>query len=280
MADPVTACPNYINDYTSVSVGVAAFTNEAFAPTAQRLQPLVSGGYQLTPSDALSMVGICTYETISLGYSQFCPLFTSQDVLNYAYTVDLLYYYAFGPGAKTGASQGKGWVEEMIARITHTPITTYDSSTNSTFDSNPKTFPVNQTIYADATHDAYVIAILTALNISAIDTYGSLPFQFAPPSRTFLGSKLVPFNTELAVQVMTCNSSSTPSMRFVLNDAVLPLDSSYKGCPSDVNGLCPVPTVLSALQARLAEIPYQYACHGNWSALPYTQIGDVNGLPY
>lgn len=58
--------------------------------------------------------------------------------------------YLTGPGAQTAAAQGKGWVEEFLARLTHTPIAKWNSNTNSTLDGNTETFPVNQTIYADA----------------------------------------------------------------------------------------------------------------------------------
>jgi hypothetical protein len=49
----------------------------------------------------------------------------------------------------------------------------------------------------------------------------------------------------------------------VRNDAVLPIDQSYAGCPSNQDGLCPFDVVVKALQARDAEIDYEYACFGN-----------------
>lgn len=47
------------------------------------------------------------------------------------------------------------------------------------------------------------------------------------------------------------------------NDAVLPIDKSYPGCPSDENGLCAFDTVLAALEKRVKEIDFDYDCFGN-----------------
>ncbi len=136
-------------------------------------------------------------------------------VRSYAYGLDLSFYYGFGPGAGSGAAMGKGWVEELVARLTQTPITVYDSSTNSTLDGNNQTFPLDQSIYADATHRAYVSNILTALNFSVIDQFGALPLTSRPVNQSYVTSSLVPFNTELVVQVMSADASA-PQMRFIL----------------------------------------------------------------
>lgn len=58
--------------------------------------------------------------------------------------------YGFGFGSQTAAALGKGWVQELVARLTATPITVWDSSTNSTQDGNIETFPLDQAFYADA----------------------------------------------------------------------------------------------------------------------------------
>lgn len=48
------------------------------AGTAARLQALVEG-YTVTPADVQTMLSLCAYETLALGYSAFCPLFTEED---------------------------------------------------------------------------------------------------------------------------------------------------------------------------------------------------------
>lgn len=47
-------------------------------------------GITFTPTDAIAMLELCSYETVALGYSAFCDLFTEQDYLNYEYYFDLV----------------------------------------------------------------------------------------------------------------------------------------------------------------------------------------------
>jgi len=50
------------------------------------------------------------------------------------------------------------------------------------------------------------------------------------------------------------------------NDAVVPIDESYTGCPVNGDGLCSLDTVVSVLQKRISEIDFQYDCFGNYTA--------------
>lgn len=50
------------------------------------------------------------------------------------------------------------------------------------------------------------------------------------------------------------------------NDAVVPLHTSYSGCPEDANGLCSFDTVVDVLQKRSAEIDFDYDCFANYTA--------------
>ena len=62
--------------------------------------------------------------------------------------------------------QGIGWVNELIARLTDSPVN--DTTTvNQTLDSNPETFPLgpNATMYADFSHDNEMNAIFATLGI-------------------------------------------------------------------------------------------------------------------
>ena len=47
------------------------------------------------------------------------------------------------------------------------------------------------------------------------------------------------------------------------NDAVVPIDKSYEGCEYNADGLCAFDTVVAALQKRIGEIDFDYACFGN-----------------
>jgi len=62
------------------------------------------------------------------------------------------------------------------------------------------------------------MSTFTALNLTAINTYGRLPTNVkeSPEERSFVSSKLVPFNTNFVAQVMTCDGSDEEQIRFIM----------------------------------------------------------------
>jgi hypothetical protein len=70
------------------STAAAAFAKNAFNNTLNRLNREVKG-ITFTPTDAIAMLQLCSYETDALGYSSFCKLFTAEDFRNYEYYYDI-----------------------------------------------------------------------------------------------------------------------------------------------------------------------------------------------
>ncbi|PSR75750.1 histidine phosphatase superfamily [Coniella lustricola] len=247
------------------STAATTFANNAFNKTLARLNSEVSG-ITFTPTDAIAMLELCSYETVALGYSAFCDLFTEQDYLNYEYYFDLSFYYNNGPGSPVSAAQGKGYLQEFVGRFTQT-YPTAESSLNETYDDNPTYFPLNQSIYADATHEVVVLDTLTAFNLTPLFMGEPLSLDHNAHSNSFVASKLVPFATHFTVQVLECPAyQPTKQMRFIVNDAVVPLNGTYAGCSYDADGLCSFDNVVSVLQTRLDEIDYDYDCFANYTA--------------
>lgn len=125
------------------------------------------------------------------------------------------------------AAQGKGFLQEWVARLTHTyPNAT--SALNRTFDSNPTYFPLNQSIYADATHEVVVLDTLTAFNLTALFNGPALNYTLGNEQRnSFVASKIVPFATHFTTQVLSCPARNvTQQIRFIVNDAVVPVNAS------------------------------------------------------
>lgn len=60
-------------------------------------------------------------------------------------------------GSPVARVQGIGYIQEMVARLTQTPIATHNSSTNATLDNDPITFPLDHNLYVDATHEVVVL---------------------------------------------------------------------------------------------------------------------------
>ncbi|XAO23465.1 hypothetical protein I312_102243 [Cryptococcus bacillisporus CA1280] len=273
---PYETCPNS-NVPSRGSLGstaASAFAKQAFNGTVSRLQGNING-VQFDTTDIIDMLQLCSYETDALGYSAFCGLFTEEDFKNYEYYYDINFYYNNGAGSPVAAAQGKGFLQEFVARFTQTPITSSNSSVNTTLDNNSTYFPLNQSIYADATHEVVLLDTLTAFNLTALFSTGPLPVDRRVEGSSFVASQVVPFATHLVVQVLECTDQTpTKQIRFIVNDAVVPIGKSYEGCRSNKDGMCAFDTVVAALQKRIAEIDFNYDCHGNYTA---TVGNDYNG---
>ena len=173
------------------------------------------------------------------------------------------------------AAQGKGYLEEFYSRLVQKPITNYDSETNSTLDSNPITFPLNQSIYADAAHEVSIIDFFAALNLTGLSNKAPSDTNPESDSHSFVTSQVVPMGTQFVSQVLECKfSQPTKQIRFIVNDAIVP--QHYAGCdPKEFNGLCAFDTVTKALAKRIDEIDFEHDCYGNYT-LP-VGIEDLNG---
>ncbi|KAL5119637.1 hypothetical protein ACEQ8H_002483 [Pleosporales sp. CAS-2024a] len=249
------------------STVASQFATNAFNSTIARLQSQASG-INFTSTDVIAMLQLCSYETVALGYSAFCDLFSQEDFLNYEYYYDLSFYYNNGPGSPVSAAQGKGYLDEFLARFTH-QFPAANSALNETFDNTTTYFPLDQSIYADATHEVVVLDTLTAFNFTALFHGPPLSPTGNRRQNSFVASKLVPFATHFTTQVLSCPAMQpTKQIRFLVNDAVIPIHESYAGCSYDANGLCSFDNVVSVLQKRSAEIDFNYDCFANYTASP------------
>lgn len=241
------------------------FAKNVFNATIERLNSQVSG-LKFTTTDILAMLQLCSYETNALGYSAFCGLFSQEDFLNYEYFYDIAFYYNNGPGSPVSAAQGKGYLQEFVARFTGEYPEAW-SALNQTFDNSSTYFPLNQSIYADATHEVVVLDTLTAFNLTALFNGPPLSITENKTENSFVASKLVPFATHFTAQVLECSAyQPTKQIRFLVNDAVIPVADSYPGCPSDTHGLCSFDNVVSVLKDRIDEIDFDYDCFANYTA--------------
>ncbi|PIL29397.1 hypothetical protein GSI_09449 [Ganoderma sinense ZZ0214-1] len=221
-------------------------------------------GIELSIEDVYTMQQLCPYETIALGYSKFCELFTEEDWRGFDYSVDLNFWYNSAFGSPTARALGVGYIQELVSRLTNTRISVHNSSTNATINDNPSTFPLGQSIYVDATHDTVVLNVLTALNLLNFAADGPLPSDHIPVNRSFKTSHLAPFASNVQFQLLSCESRPEPQIRIVINDGVTPLGSVY-GCPSDdPHGLCPVSAFVAAQRETIQKTDWAWACHGDW----------------
>lgn len=115
--------------------------------------------------------------------------------------VDLDFWYGNGPGNPASSAQGIGYVQELVSRLTKTPISTFDSAVNKSIVTNPTLFPLDQPIFVDATHDSVIsmsmfctipylnytdihwVPVLVAMNFTTLAATGPLPTDHIPNNR-------------------------------------------------------------------------------------------------
>jgi 3D (Asp-Asp-Asp) domain-containing protein len=71
--------------------------------------------------------------------------------------MDLFFWYGSGFGSPVAKVQGIGYVIELLARLTKSPIKEHRTSTNATLNDDPRTFPLGQNLYVDATHEVVIL---------------------------------------------------------------------------------------------------------------------------
>ncbi|KAF8898246.1 histidine phosphatase superfamily [Gymnopilus junonius] len=263
---PYKTCPN-AKDSSKADRGnwyTARWAERYLKDAQKRLQKQLHG-LDLSIEDTYIMQQLCAYETVALGYSKFCELFTEDEWegFNYAYARSfILVQQRFW--ISVARVQGVGYIQEMVARLTHTPIQVHNSSTNATLDDSHVTFPLGQSLYVDATHEVVVLNIITALNLTNFAASGPLPYTHIPHDRTFRVAELAPFATNIQFQLLECTDLPGPQIRIVINDAVSPL-TGIRGCPEQRDGMCPLDTFISAMKEIISEVDWIYDCHGNWT---------------
>ena len=203
-------------------------------------------GANLTDQDALFLMDLCPFETIAnpLGKpSKFCALFTSDEWRQYDYYQTLGKYYGYGRGSPLGPTQGVGFVNELIARLTREPVDDRTSS-NSTLDGDPVTFPIGRSLYADFGHDNDMTAVYAALGL-----YNNTPplsissIMTTEEMRGYSAARTVPFAARMFVEKLQCDRVEEETLRVLVNGRVLPLET----CGGDALGRCPLSKFVESL---------------------------------
>ncbi|KAF8998836.1 phytase [Cyathus striatus] len=202
-------------------------------------------GANLSTSDVYNLMSLCPFETLAKeARSPFCALFEG-GVLGtgwegFEYEGDLDKYYGTGYGQPLGKIQGVGYTNELLARLTLSPVQDH-TQTNSTLDSSPLTFPLDRKFYADFSHDNEMIPIYASIGLFAQSK--DLDVRKADKRRNWRANLLVPFGSGMVVEKMVCVRSHSSSLsggtkgeyvRILVNDALQPLSF----CGAGEEGLC------------------------------------------
>lgn len=185
--------------------------------------------------------------------SDWCKVHDLSDFHHYAYYLILQKYYDSSYGHPLGRARGIGYVNELIARLTSSPVVD-STSTNTTIDSNPDLFPLppqersemGHRLFVDFSHDTSMVNIISALGLAR--TTRHLPFLIdrkqEPPRDMFDISKYVPFAGRIVFEKIHCGESigeydeEQDYVRIKVNEGVYPLKLAGCGSLGADTGLC------------------------------------------
>ncbi|KAF7337978.1 Phytase [Mycena venus] len=217
-------CPNAGTSAAQTAEWLAIYA----PPITARLNSWAPGA-NLTDPETSALISLCAFHTAASAspsaklnaLSPFCALFTPSDFASFDYYYDLDKYYNTGYGAPRGLGrvQGVGYVNELLARLTRSPVRD-ETQTNRTLDADPVTFPLNRTIYADFSHDNTMVAIFGALGLFRQPR--ALSTTQPDAQRTWRTHEMVPFSGRMVVEKLACEDGGE-YVRILVNDALQPL---------------------------------------------------------
>jgi hypothetical protein len=259
------------------------------ADAAKRFN-LWSDDFVWTPTDAFAAQMLCAYETVALGFSSFCGLFSYEEWLGYEYATDLSFSGNNAFESPTGRAVGIGWVQELLARLKHQTINGPTGNVNYTLDSDTSTFPLDQALNLDFSHDTNIMAVLTAFGFTQFAK--ALPVDRMEPHELIV-SHVTPFAARLDVEVISSPEpvsdirkgdsfqyklgEPTKYIHFLLNQRTLHLGKNFPECGNRTDGWCELNTFLKVQGGMFERSQYEHACFGEYDAVPYGQIKD--GVP-
>ncbi|KAL6718948.1 hypothetical protein ACLMJK_003183 [Lecanora helva] len=209
-------------------------------------------GANLTDEDTMFLMDLCPFETIANPFgkpSEFCSLFTQDEWLNYDYYQTLGKLVGWGglgsskAVSSLGPTQGVGFANELIARLTTQPVDDHTSS-NSTLDDDFTTFPLGRSLYADFSHDNDLTAAFFALGLYNITRQlQSERRMIASELDGYSAARTVPFAGRAFFEKMRCDGMEEEMVRVLVNGRVLPLGS----CGGDSLGRCSLSNFIESL---------------------------------
>ncbi|RDA85169.1 hypothetical protein CP532_2371 [Ophiocordyceps camponoti-leonardi (nom. inval.)] len=250
-----------------------------------RFQNLTEG-FVWTADDVYSAQTMCPYETVAYGSSRFCDLFTYDEWKDFAYSIDLYFAGASAFHSPTGRATGLGYQQEIMARLKNHTLGYSGSQINVTLDSSTETFPLNQSLYLDFSHDTNIASILTALGL--VQFAEDLPVTGPPvEGRVFNVGHITPFGARLDIEIIKTPRPVSPAregyleggetryVHLVLNQRTLPLGKSFPECDAGrKDGWCELGAFLKVQEGMAAKAKFDHACFGDYPRLPYGEVKD------
>ncbi|KIV97146.1 hypothetical protein PV10_00928 [Exophiala mesophila] len=269
--------------------------NMYLANATQRFRSM-SGDYNWTVADSYNAQTLCPYETVAFGYSAWCELFTFEEWQGFEYSIDLQFNGNNGFASPTGRGVGIGWVEELYERLQGQLPNLPAGSTNinTTLDEMNSTFPLNQTLYFDFSHDTNIMSVITAFGLKQFAQ--PLPETGPPADQQLVVSHVTPFAARMVWEIIKApypvkairpsgtntstsdfydkNGNATTYVHLSLNQRTVPLHRSYAECQQRDDGWCELSTILQVFDGLLNTARFEYSCFGEYPSTPYGNVTD------
>ena len=236
---PMETCKNWT--YSSGGAPVSKWGSVYLPPIANQLNAQVKSvwpGLNFTADNVHGMLWACAYELATLGSvsrSNWCGVFSPNQIKQFEYELDLLMRGAFGYGLPNSSGQVMGslFISNLTERLT-----------------KPELFkePNGQqrTLFFDFAHDTTIDLILTALGLGHDKNYPvDGPIN---PNRKWRTSYQVPFAAQMEWRKISC-ANNKHMIQLHLNKA--PFDLA-KVCKTDEFGGCHLDDFLNADQVNKA----------------------------
>ncbi|KIE03226.1 3-phytase A precursor, partial [Metarhizium majus ARSEF 297] len=279
-------CPN-ANAKSSGNEAVNTWIHEYLKEAQTRFQSMTEG-FTWTIEDVYAAQTMCPYETVAYGSSKFCDLFTYKEWRDFGYSTDLFFSAISGFHSPTGRAVGLGYQQEIMARLKNHTLGYSGSQINVTLDNNTETFPLNQSLYFDFSHDTNIVSILTAFGLRQFAE--ELPAKDYPGDHNFTISHVTPFGARLDMEIIQTPKPLSPNrdgylrggktkyIHFVLNQRTLPLGKSFPECDaSRRDGWCELDAFIKVQDGMAARANFDHACFGDYPAVKYGEATD--GVP-
>ncbi|CCH44613.1 Repressible acid phosphatase [Wickerhamomyces ciferrii] len=240
------ACVNYNGSFNDALT--SQFSSEYLERAAIRLNN-ASRGFNISGDDVYNLLGYCGFELNVRGESAVCEIFTQEELLNWAYSKDLEFYYKNGPGYDLSTPLG-----HVFANNTYTLL------------KQGKEYPYNLTF--SFSHDSDLLTYTTALGIFEPDY--DLSVEEIEFGSIFRSSEIIPMGGRLSTEKLSCKDVFTNEtedfVRLIANDAVIPIP----GCQSGPGFSCSLDGYKKNLDERLGNTTYVEACGVNETYPQYT----------
>jgi hypothetical protein len=194
-------------------------------------------GTNLSMTSIVYLMDMCPFDTLAhpaAKVSDFCHLFTEQEWHAYDYFQTLGKYYGYSVGNPLGPTQGVGYVNELLARLTGKPVDDH-TNTNTTLNADPKSFPLGRKVYADFSHDNDISGVLAALGLyNGTKALSNTTIETTKDTHGYSAAWTVPFASRMYVEKLKCKNKKEEMVRVIVNDRVQPLEF----CGGDKHGRC------------------------------------------